>query len=183
MLGLKNILYAVTTILNENFEEDIYVEDNNTGGFENSCFFVQLIPVSTEVSTKITNLRSLIISIKYLQQAGESIINLLDISDKLEKIFGRTLRADNRVITINHMENTIITDEVGRVLDFMIHIDFFDEKYIKYTGPNNLPDMDDTDIKKETIKLYEEKYELMKKLYADVENVLMVTEYKEGDDK
>lgn len=182
MLSLKKILYAITKILQQNFKEDIYIEDNNTGGFDKSCLFVQLIPVSTEASTRRTNLRRLLISIKYFQEPSENIYKLHDVSDKLERIFGRTIRIDKRIFTINEMENTIINDDIGRVLDFIVHIEFHDAEYAEYTGPENLPEMDDIVIEDETVKLTREEYELMKKLYADLEGKQIYTEYEEGDE-
>ena len=159
MISLKSILYSVTKVLAENFEQDIFIEDNNTGGFNNSCFFVQLLPLSSEASTKVLNLRNIIVSVKYLQQSGESIVNIHDINDKLEMIFGRTLQIDDRIITINETESNMITDEVGRILDFMVHLEFHDEQYSEY-GPI-------------------EEYELMRKLYANLEGKTI----KEGVDE
>ena len=149
MLSLKNILYATTKILKDNFTQDVFIEDNNTGGFENSCFYVQLVPISTTASTKSTNLRSMFISIKYLQQAGESIDKLLDISDRLEMVFGRTLKTNDRIITINETEIDILNDEVGRILDFRLIIDFSDGQYADYTE--------------------KEEYELMQEINTNIE--------------
>ena len=126
MIPLKNILFATTKAVAENFPQDVYIEDNNTQGFDKSCFFVQILPVSSEALTKISNLRSIIVSVKYLQQSGESITHIYDASDRLERIFGRTLFVDNTYLTVNEIESNIYSDEVGRILDFMIHLDFND---------------------------------------------------------
>ena len=40
MISLKNILFATTKAVAENFPQDVYIEDNNTQGFDKSCFFV-----------------------------------------------------------------------------------------------------------------------------------------------
>ena len=42
MISLKNILFATTKAVAENFPQDVYIEDNNTQGFDKSCFFVQI---------------------------------------------------------------------------------------------------------------------------------------------
>ena len=76
MISLKNILFATTKAVAENFPQDVYIEDNNTQGFDKSCFFVQILPISSEALTKISNLRSIIVSVKYLQQAKESITHI-----------------------------------------------------------------------------------------------------------
>ena len=35
MISLKNILFATTKAVAENFTQDVYIEDNNTQGFVN----------------------------------------------------------------------------------------------------------------------------------------------------
>ena len=126
MIPLKSILFATTKAVAENFPQDVYIEDNNTQGFDKSCFFVQILPISSSAITRISNLRTISVSIKYLQQAGESITNIYDASDRLERIFGRTLFVDDTYLTVDDIESNIYSDEVGRILDFMIHLDFDD---------------------------------------------------------
>ena len=162
MISLKNILFATTKAVAENFPQDVYIEDNNTQGFDKSCFFVQILPISSSALTKISNLRSIIVSVKYLQQTGEGISNILDVSDRLERIFARTLFVDNTYLTINDIESNIYSDEVGRILDFMIHLNFDDIKYSKYDGP--------LDITEE-----EEEYELMKELHLQLNELRNIT--------
>ena len=155
MISLKNILFATTKAVAENFEQDVYIEDNNTQGFDKSCFFVQILPVSSSALTKASNLRTISISIKYLQQTGEGISNILDVSDRLEMIFARTLFVDNTYLTINETESNIYSDEVGRILDFMIHLDFDDIKY----SPENEP----------------MEYDLMKELHMQFNELKTIT--------
>lgn len=38
MIPLKSILYATTKAVAENFPQDVYIEDDNTQGFDKSCF-------------------------------------------------------------------------------------------------------------------------------------------------
>ena len=134
MIPLKKILFATTKVLSENFNKDVFIEDNNAQGFDGSCFFVQIVPITSEAFTNTSNLRSIMISIKYLQEKGESIVNLHDTLDKLEMIFARTLKVDDTYITITDQETNIYTDEVGRILDFMISLNFNDVTYGKYDG-------------------------------------------------
>ena len=162
MISLKNILFATTKAVAENFTQDVYIEDNNTQGFDKSCFFVQILPISSEALSRISNLRSIIVSVKYLQQAGESITHIYDASDRLERIFGRTLFVDNTYLTVNEVESNIYSDEVGRILDFMIHLNFNDIKYSKYDGP--------LDIAEE-----EEEYELMRELHLQLNELRNIT--------
>ena len=155
MIPLKNILFAATKAVSENFPQDVYIEDNNTQGFNKSCFFVQILPISSSALTKASNLRSIIVSVKYLQQTGEGISNILDVSDRLERIFARTLFVDNTYLTINDIESNIYSDEVGRILDFMIHLDFDDIKY----SPENEP----------------MEYDLMKELHMQFNELKTIT--------
>ena len=163
MIPLKSILYATTKAVAENFPQDVYIEDDNTQGFDKSCFFVQILPISSSAITRISNLRTISVSIKYLQQAGESITNIYDASDRLEKIFGRTLFVDDTYLTVDDIESNIYSDEVGRILDFMIHLDFDDIKYSQYTGPLDNPDSEPTE------------YELMKELHLQLNELRNIT--------
>ena len=45
MIPLKDILFSVTKTVAENFPQDVYIEDNNTQGFNKSCFFVFFLPI------------------------------------------------------------------------------------------------------------------------------------------
>ena len=155
MIPLKDILFATTKAVAENFTQDVYIEDNNTQGFNKSCFFVQILPISSSALTKMSNLRSIIVSVKYLQQSKESITNILDVSDRLEMIFARTLFVDNTYLAINETESNIYSDEVGRILDFMIHLDFDDIKY----SPENEP----------------MEYDLMKELHMQFNELKTIT--------
>ena len=169
MISLKNILFATTKAVAENFPQDVYIEDNNTQGFDKSCFFVQILPVSSEALTKASNLRSIIVSVKYLQQTGEGISNILDVSDRLERIFARTFFVDNTYLTINDIESNIYSDEVGRILDFMIHLDFDDIKYSQYSGPLDSPESEPIE------------YDLMKELYMQFNELSNVEMMKDSD--
>lgn len=119
---------------------------------------MQILPISSSAITRISNLRTISVSIKYLQQAGENITNIYDASDRLEKIFGRTLFVDDTYLTVDDIESNIYSDEVGRILDFMIHLDFDDIKYSQYTGPLDNPDSEPTE------------YELMKNYIYNLMN-------------
>ena len=169
MISLKNILFATTKAVAENFPQYVYIEDNNTQGFDKSCFFVQILPISSDSLTKISNLRSIIVSVKYLQQAGESITHIYDASDRLERIFGRTLFVDNTYLTVNEIESNIYSDEVGRILDFMIHLDFDDIKYSKYTGPLDRPEGEPIE------------YDLMKEMHMQFNELKTIT--RKDDDE
>ena len=157
MIPLKNILFATTKVVEENFKKDVFIEDNNAQGFNESCFFVQIVPITSEAFTNTSNLRSIMISIKYLQEKGESIVNIHDVLDKLEMIFARTLKVDDTYITITDQDTNIYSDEVGRILDFMIHLNFNDITYSKYTG------------------LPSEEYEIMKELHTQFNELKTIT--------
>ena len=126
MLTYKNILYATTKILSDNFNCDVIVEDKE-GTFENECFYVTLVPITSEASTLRTNKKQLIISVKYF---GGSKLDNYDIADKLECLFARSLKVKDRVLNISSVEPNFLVDEVGDMLDFLINITYFDASII-----------------------------------------------------
>ena len=67
MIPLKSILFATTKAVAENFPQDVYIEDDNTQGFDKSCFFVQILPISSSAITRISNLRTISVSYTHLK--------------------------------------------------------------------------------------------------------------------
>ena len=127
MLTYKNILYSVTKILSDNFNCDVIVK-NQEGTFENECFYVTLVPVTSKASTLKTNEKQLMVSIKYF---SDDKLNNYDMANKLECLFARSLKVKDRVLNISSVEPNFLIDEVGDMLDFLIYITYFDEAYIK----------------------------------------------------
>ena len=127
MLTYKDILFSTTKILSDNFDCDVIVE-NQEGTFENECFYVTLVPVTSKASTLKTNEKQLMISIKYF---SDDKLNNYDMADKLENLFARSLKVNDRVLNISNIEPNFLVDEVGDMLDFLIYITYFDEAYIK----------------------------------------------------
>ena len=123
MITYKDILYATTKTLSDNFNCDVIVE-NKEGTFSNECFYVTLVPVTNKASTYKTNEKQLILSIKYF---GGSKLDNYDISDKLEGLFARSLKVNNRFLNISNIEPNFLVDEVGDMLDFLVYITYFDE--------------------------------------------------------
>ena len=123
MLTYKDILFSTTKILSDNFNCDVIVE-NQEGTFENECFYVTLVPVTSKASTYKTNEKQLILSVKYF---GGSKLDNYDIADKLEGLFARSLKVNDRFLNISSVEPNFLTDEVGDMLDFLIYITYFDE--------------------------------------------------------
>ena len=137
MLTYKDILFSTTKILSDNFNCDVIVE-NQEGTFENECFYVTLVPVTVKASTLKTNQKQLILSVKYF---GVSKLDNYDIADKLECLFARSLKVNDRYLNISNVEPNFLTDEVGDMLDFLIYITYFDEIYIEkeiYDNMNNI---------------------------------------------
>ena len=126
MITYKNILYSVTKILSDNFNCDVIVK-NEEGTFENECFYVTLVPVTSKASTLRTNEKQLMISIKYF---SNDKLNNYDVADKLESLFARSLKVKDRVLNISSVEPNFLTDEVGDMLDFLINITYFDASNI-----------------------------------------------------
>ena len=123
MLTYKDILFSTTKILSDNFNCDVIVE-NQEGTFENECFYVTLVPVTSKASTLKTNQKQLMLSIKYF---GGSKLDNYDIADKLECLFARNLKVNDRFLNISNVEPNFLTDEVGDMLDFLIYTTYYDE--------------------------------------------------------
>ena len=138
MLTYKDILFSTTKILSDNFNYDVIVE-NQEGTFENECFYVTLVPVTSKASTLRTNEKQLMISVKYF---GGSKLDNYDIADKLEGLFARNLKVNDRVLNISNVEPNFLTDEVGDMLDFLIYITYFDDIYIKKEIYDNMKNID-----------------------------------------
>ena len=123
MITYKDILYSTTKILSDNFNCDVIVQ-NQEGTFENECFYVTLVPVTVKASTLKTNEKQLMISVKYF---SDDKLNNYDIADKLEGLFARNLKVNDRFLNISSVEPNFLTDEVGDMLDFLVYITYFDE--------------------------------------------------------
>ena len=123
MITYKDILYSTTKILSDNFNCDVIVK-NQEGTFENECFYVTLVPITSKASTLKTNEKQLMISVKYF---GGSKLDNYDIADKLEGLFARNIKVNNEFLNISNVEPNFLQDEVGDMLDFLIYITYFDE--------------------------------------------------------
>ena len=138
MLTYKDILYSATKILSNNFNCDIIVE-NQEGTFENECFYVTLVPITSKASTFKTNEKQLMISIKYF---SDDKLNNYDMADKLDCLFARSLKVNNRFLNVSSVEPNFLTDEVGDMLDFLIYITYFDDVYIEKETYDNMNNID-----------------------------------------
>ena len=137
MLTYKDILYATTKILSDNFNCDVIVQ-NQEGTFENECFYVTLVPVTSKASTLKTNEKQLMISVKHF---GGNKLDNYDIADKLEGLFARSLKVNDRVLNISNVESNFLTDEVGDMLDFLIYITYFDFIKLNNETCDNMQDV------------------------------------------
>ena len=138
MLTYKDILFSATKILSDNFNCDVIVK-NQEGTFENECFYVTLVPVTVKASTLKTNQKQLMLSVKYF---GGSKLDNYDIADKLECLFARSLKVNDRVLNISSVEPNFLTDEVGDMLDFLIYITYFDFIKLNNETCDNMQDID-----------------------------------------
>ena len=138
MLTYKNILFSTTKILSDNFNCDVIVE-NQEGTFENECFYVTLVPVTSKASTLKTNQKQLMLSVKYF---GGSKLDNYDIADKLGGLFARSLKVKDRVLNISSVEPNFLVDEVGDMLDFLIYITYSDFIKLNNETCDNMQDID-----------------------------------------
>ena len=123
MITYKDILFSATKKLSDKFNCDVIVK-NEEGTFNNECFYVTLVPVTSKASTYKTNEKQLILSVKYF--CG-SKLNNYDIADRLEYLFARNLKVNDRFLNISNIEPNFLVDAVGDMLDFLIYITYFDE--------------------------------------------------------
>ena len=123
MLTYKDILYTTTKIISENFSCDVIV-DNQEGIYDGECFYISIIPVNSTASTRTTNQKQLMLSVKYF---GGSKLDNYDMADKLEGLFARNLKVNDRFLNISNVEPNFLIDEVGDMLDFLVYITYFDE--------------------------------------------------------
>ena len=138
MITYKDILFSTTKILSDNFDCDVIVE-NQEGTFENECFYVTLVPVTVKASTLKTNQKQLMLSVKYF---GGSKLDNYDIADKLECLFARSLKVNDRYLNISSVEPNFLTDEIGDMLDFLIYITYFDFIKLNNETCDNMQDID-----------------------------------------
>ena len=137
MITYKDILFSATKKLSDNFNCDVIVE-NKEGTFENECFYVTLVPVTVKASTLKANQKQLMLSIKYF---GGSKLDNYDIADKLEGLFARSLKVNDRYLNISSVEPNFLTDEVGDMLDFLIYITYFDFIKLNNETCDNMQDI------------------------------------------
>ena len=129
MLSFNDILTAFTLKLNLYFSDiDIYIDDIKQG-FDKSCFFVELIPLSNSSASFETNRKSFSVDIQYFSDGDKA--SLYNMISKLNAIFTRNIKVKDRSLTFKSIDEQIVTDEVGKVLHFIINIEFDDEIIIE----------------------------------------------------
>ncbi|HFL2404593.1 TPA: DUF6838 family protein [Clostridioides difficile] len=130
MLTNRDIIIAVNERIENEFKDiDIFINEDNIQGFEEACFFVQLLPVSNNIANKILNTKKIFIDIEYYQKARKNKLNLYDIQSRLEKIFNRNIRVKDRSLTIENISPSITKDSVGHKLTFLMTVSYFEEVY------------------------------------------------------
>ena len=127
MITYKDILFSTTKILSDNFNCDVIVK-NQEGTFEDECFYVTLVPIINRASTYKTNEKQLMLSVKYF---GGSKLDNYDIANRLEHLFARNLKVNDKFLNISNIEPNFLIDEVGDMLDFLVYITYFDEVVVK----------------------------------------------------
>lgn len=126
MLTYEDILYSVTNTLDDNFECDVFTEDEE-GAFDNECLFVSIVPISSKPKTLKTNEESLMISIKYFGNGKK--VKDYQTANKLKNIFNKNLKVKDRCLTISSVEPNFLTDEIGNMLDFLIYTSYCESVY------------------------------------------------------
>ncbi|CZR99292.1 hypothetical protein CDFC105_72898 [Clostridioides difficile] len=132
MLTNREIIISVNKKLkNEFMDIDIFINEDNTQGFKEACFFVQILPLSNNIANKILDIKKIFIDIEYYQKARKNKLNLYDIQSRLEKIFNRNIRVKDRSLTIENISPSIVKDSVGYKLTFLMTVSYFEEVYFE----------------------------------------------------
>ncbi|ARB07053.1 hypothetical protein Semix9P1_phi10 [Clostridioides phage phiSemix9P1] len=130
MLTNRDIIIAVNERIENEFRDtDIFINEDNIQGFEEACFFVQLLPVSNNIANKVLDTKKIFIDIEYYQRARKNKLNLYDIQSRLEKIFNRNIKVKDRGLNIENISPSISKDSVGYKLTFLITVSYFEEIY------------------------------------------------------
>ncbi|MBY2477415.1 hypothetical protein KWV16_11030 [Clostridioides difficile] len=130
MLTNRDIIIAVNERIENEFRDtDIFITEDNIQGFEEACFFAQLLPVSNNIANKVLDTKKIFIDVEYYQKARKNKLNLYDIQSRLEKIFNRSIRVKDRSLTIENISPSIVKDSVGYKLTFLMIVSYFEEVY------------------------------------------------------
>lgn len=130
MLTNRDIIIAVNERIENEFRDtDIFINEDNIQGFEEACFFVQLLSVSNNIANKVLDTKKIFIDIEYYQRARKNKLNLYDIQSRLEKIFNRNIKVKDRSLNIENISPSISKDSVGYKLTFLITVSYFEEIY------------------------------------------------------
>ncbi len=121
MLSYKDILYSITKILSKKYKDIDVVVKNEEGIFNKECFYVKLLPLETTTFSNTSNLKGVIVSVKYF---GEDDLKRYGIASDLNILFARTLKVKDRVLNISSTEANFFEDEVSEVLDFLITVKY-----------------------------------------------------------
>jgi hypothetical protein len=132
LLTNRDIIIAVNKRIENEFRYiDIFINEDNIQGFEEACFFVQLLPVSNNIANKVLDTKKIFIDIEYYQKARKNKLNLYDIQSRLEKIFNRNIRVKDRSLIIENISPSIAKDPVGYKLTFLMTVSYFEEVYFE----------------------------------------------------
>lgn len=130
MLTNRDIIIAINERIENEFKDiDIFINEDNIQGFDEACFFVQLLPVSNNIANKVLDTKKIFIDVEYYQKARKNKLNLYDIQNRLEKIFNRNIRVKDRSLTIENISPSIAKDSVGYKLTFLMTVSYFEEVY------------------------------------------------------
>ena len=145
MLKTNDILYKVTQILSNAFDEDVFIDEEEQA-FERACFFVQVNSSNSRVSTKSTNKKDVLITVDYLQQYNKSIVRLNEVADKLDTLFNRKINVKDRFINVDSTEINLLEDEIGYRLNYLINVSFDDDIEVSENETDDIELMQDINL-------------------------------------
>lgn len=122
MITLELLQQTISSLIRAGFiNHQIYAGDV-TEGLKRPCFFVQIIPVTSDYETTMLDLNQYMVVIDYFGKEGTTLENIRT-RDKLKTTIGRIIRVSNRCFTPLGSRSELID---GR-LQYRFDLRFYDE--------------------------------------------------------
>lgn len=146
MLTYREILDIITIKLNSIYSDvDIYTTEQPQG-FHESCFFVQMLPMTSVASNMTIDNKRLMIEVKYYGSTDR--LEAYDKLDELLHTFVRGIKVQNRYLKYNNIDSDITKDDIGYVVTMLLFINYH-ETVIKDDIYDNIYDnMQEINIKR-----------------------------------
>lgn len=120
MTKLTDLTKAINRILKSNFPNHKIYAGEVTEGFQRPSFFTQIIPLSMEYENVNYKSNRLMVVITYFNQNDTELENL-KMYDSLIEVFGRTLKVNNRYLSLRNISSS----KADGSLQFSFDLDYW----------------------------------------------------------